>query len=181
MAEAMVFVDDAVLGRLPALCAKDGGPARNTVHLTEEIGQSNRLGVLWLLILVGPLGWLVILFLLGRDRGEHLTVTIPYGDDAYDRLVAARQLRGRSLVAGIAGVAALALLTFWADLGAAGVLLIGAAGIVAVVGAGVGEFRSGRASVAFTLDASRRWVTLRGVHPEFARACREVNQRADRI
>jgi hypothetical protein len=34
-----------------------------------------------------------------------------------------------------------------------------------------GAFRFDRESVGVTLDASRRWVPLTNVHPEFAAAC----------
>jgi hypothetical protein len=46
-------------------------------------------------------------------------------------------------------------------------------------GALVAEWRVGPASVAVDLDASRRWVTLRGVAPEFARAVRARQSRSD--
>ena len=42
--------------------------------------------------------------------------------------------------------------------------------VACVIGALVAEWRVGQATVAVDLDASRRWVTLRSVAPEFARA-----------
>jgi hypothetical protein len=42
-------------------------------------------------------------------------------------------------------------------------------------GGSAGSGRRG-AMVSVSLDASRRWVTLRGVHPAFATACRDHEQ-----
>ena len=48
-----------------------------------------------------------------------------------------------------------------------GAILGGAAWYVAA------DQRLTKASVGVDLDASRRWVTLRRVHPDFAAACRD--------
>lgn len=173
MAEATVFVDDAVLGRLPQVCAKRGTSTGSHLRIVEEVGRSNRLGILWLLALAGPLGWLVLLVLGSRDSGEHLAVEVPLSDGAYAELVAARRLRNWALVCGLALTVVLILLTGWAQLGTSGLVLAGATGLATVVVAFVAEVRIGRASVGVALDASRRWVTLDGVHPAFAAACRE--------
>ena len=151
-----MFVDDAVLGLLPPVCTKKGTPTGSRLRVVEEVGRSNRLGILWLLVLAGPLGWLVLLALASRDTGERLAVELPLSDAAYAELGAARSL-----------------LTGWAQLGTAGLVLVIGAGLATVVGTMVGEWRLGRASVGVSLDASRRWVTLDGVHPGFAGACRE--------
>ena len=47
MSEATVFVDDAVRGTLPDICAKDGVPATGRFRMTTEVGRSNRIGRLW--------------------------------------------------------------------------------------------------------------------------------------
>jgi hypothetical protein len=54
-----------------------------------------------------------------------------------------------------------------------------AATVACAVGALVAEWRVGQASVTVDLDASRRWVTLKGVAPEFARAVRAQQTRSD--
>ena len=173
MAEVAVFVDDAVLGRLAQVCTKRGTPTCSRLRVVEEVGRTNRLGILWLLVLAGPLGWVVLLVLSSRDVGERLTVELPFSDAAYAELVAARSLRNRALACGLAVTVALLLLTGWAQLGSAGLVLAALAGLATVAGTVLAEWRIGRGSVGVSLDASRRWVTLDGVHPDFAAACRE--------
>lgn len=172
VAAVTVFVDDAVRGRLPGVCAKDGVPTSATLRVVEEVGQSNRLGVLWLLVFLGPLGWIALALLAGRDRGEHLAVELPWSEEAYDRLVEARRARSRALAAGAAAGAGLLALLWRGTLGPAGGVLFLAV-VVATLGAAlVTGWRIGTNSVGVQLDASRRWVTLTGVHPDFAAACR---------
>ena len=178
MAEVTVFVDDAVLGLLPRVCSKRGTPTGSRLRTVEEVGRSNRLGVLWLLVLAGPLGWIALLFLASRDAGEHLAVEVPLSDEAYDELAAAERLRRLAVVGGIGAVVALLLLGSWAQLQATGVVLLAGAVVVTLVAVLVAERRIDRASIGVSLDASRRWVTLSGVHPAFVAACRE--QQAER-
>lgn len=174
MAEVTVFVDDAVQGHLPNVCAKDGVATTSRLRSTTTVGSSTRSGVLWLLLFVGPLGWLVLLVLLAaRSPADSLTVELPFSNRAYARYAAAKRLSTRSLLAGFAGAGGLFLLTAWANLGLSGGLLTVGVVVGALVVAFVGEWRRARASVAVELDASRRWVTLGGVHPDFAAACRE--------
>jgi hypothetical protein len=173
VAEVTVFVDDAVTGRLPDVCAKDGVPASGRFRIVQEIGRSNRLGILWLLVLVGPLGWIALLVLASRDSGEHLAVQLPYSDSAYDRFVGARRLRNGALAVGSLGAIGLLLLAAWAHLGPAGFLLTLGVAVTAIAAVATAEWRMQGASVRMVLDASRRWVTLRGVHPAFVAACQE--------
>lgn len=178
VAEVTVFVDDAVLGRLPPVCARDGVEATCRMRFTEEVGRSSRLGIMWILLLLGPVGWIAFLLLAPGDRGEQLTVRIPYGDAADNRLAAAERLRNRALLFGALTVTALIVLTLWVGLGGAGWLLVLAATVAAVVAAAVGAFRFWGESVGISLDASRRWVTLKPVHPAFRDACRaDLEQR----
>src|SRR4029450_2433849 len=62
MADVRVFVDDAVLGRLPDVCAKSGAPADGWLTVTETVGRSGGIATPWLLLLLilGPLGWLAL-------------------------------------------------------------------------------------------------------------------------
>ena len=168
-----MFIDDAVLGRLPQVCAKRGTPTGSRLRVVQEVGRSNRLGVLWLLALAGPLGWVVLLVLASRDSGEHLAVEVPLSDEAYGELAAGRRLRRVAIAGGGATSVALLLLGAWARLGTAGMVLLAGAALATVVVVFVAERRIDRASVGVSLDASRRWVTLAGVDPAFAAACRD--------
>ncbi len=179
MVEVTVFVDDAVRGTLPDVCAKDGVTARGRFRVTREVGRSNRVGIAWLLVLVGPLGWLALLYMLTRDSGERLDVLLPYSEDAFERFTAARRLRTRGVVSAIVVGTALLLLAMWAQLGAPGLLIAFVVTAVLLGMAAVADMRMERASVRVNLDASRRWVTLSGVHPAFAAACRDREQLVD--
>jgi len=179
MAEVTVFVDDAVLGRLPGVCALDGVPTTSRLTMSEEIGSANRLGILWLLFFAGPLGWIVLFVLASRtSSSERLTVELPYSEGAYERYCQARRLRTNGLAAGVSLIVGLLLLTAWARLGEAGALLILCSLIAAGAVVLTGMWRMSMTSVGVDLDASRRWVTLRRVHPRFAAACqaRQVRQ-----
>ena len=177
MNDVTVFVDDAVRGTLPNICAKDGVPASGRLRITTEIGRSNRIGILWLLVFAGPLGWLLLFYLVTRDKGEQLAVQVPYSDEAYERYVSARWKRTRALTAAVGVGLFLLVLTLWAHLGGAGLLLTFVSVTFALVSAAVADWRMQRASVGVSLDASRRWATLRDVHPTFAAACRDQEQR----
>lgn len=177
MAEVNVFVDDAVLGRLPDLCAKDGVPTTDRMRMSEEIGDTNRLGILWLLFFAGPLGWIIMFFLASRSSGEQLTVELPFSEAAYRRFVEGRHLRDRGVLAGVAISLGLLFLTAWARLGGVGAILIVATLAVASGVVVTGAWRMATTSVTIDLDASRRWVTLRRVHPAFAAACKDQRAR----
>ncbi len=177
MADVTVFVDDAVLGRLPGVCARDGVPTTDRMRISEEVGRDNRLGILWLLFLVGPMGWIVLIFVVPRSSGEHLVVELPYSEAAHNRIVEGRRLRNTGLFMGFAVTIGLLFLTAWARLGSLGAMLIVATVAVAAGVALRGMWRIAMASVNVELDASRRWVTLRGVHPAFAAACRDQRSR----
>ena len=171
MAATRVFIDDAVLGRLPDVCAKDGVPAGgDRMSIRREIGQSTRLGIAWLLIFLGPVGWLVLLFLAGRDQGEYLTVTLPFSEAAHQRYQdtkrAKRVATWGTFLTGLA-LLALAAVLHVAALGVAGALFLLAAVVVALIY----DIRLDRTIVDLDLDASRRWLTITRVHPDFAQAC----------
>jgi hypothetical protein len=171
LAEVTVFVDNAVLGTLPPICAKEGIPTADRLTLHCEVGGATRLGVAWLLILAGPLGWLglgIIAFM--RRPSEWLTVNLPFSERAY-RLhrAALRMQRIWFLVSFLAVVLALASYrALHSGTIAATELSLFALGALV---AGILEWRRARRTeVKVDLDASRRWVTLSGVHPGFARA-----------
>ena len=194
MAAVRVFVDDAVLGRFPPVCAKTGMPSDGRLAVTTTVGASGRVSAPWLILLVllGPIGWvaLAVLAVALPDRTERLTVEVPWTTAADERLRAARTRRTLMygiVATGIVGlVAAFALpvgpvggsgaqLVSRLVLGALAVALVG--GFVAALAA---ERAVGRATIDVELDGSRRWVTLYGVHPGFVAAVQPRPHAADR-
>lgn len=183
VADVTVFVDDAVLGRLPSVCAKDGTYTDDRLTVSQELGGSSGLGIAWLLFLVGPVGWLVLIVMSSmRQSGGLLTVTLPFSQAAYERLVRRRRERWPwVIIAIVVGSVTVDYLvsTSGGDQSLIRTLLGVVAGFVAFIClfgwiASVSRFRKAR--VGMDLDASRRWVTLRGVHPNFVAA---VNQNFD--
>ena len=160
MASVSVFVDDAVLGRLPKVCAKTGAPSDGLQRIDQARGG---LGAAWVLLLLGPIGWVIFLVVALTSRPEVLTVRVPMSTDALEherRLSRAR----RAIVAGALLILAAGLLELeplpvktWL-----GFALV--AGIAAIAVQLVLSFDR----VDIRLDASRRWVTLSGVDARFA-------------
>ncbi|HXQ60266.1 MAG TPA: hypothetical protein VN799_09200 [Acidimicrobiales bacterium] len=171
MAAVTVFVDDAVLGRLPRVCVEDGIATNDTLSFTQDVSGTAGMGVAWLLVLAGPLGWIGLFVIAAMRRGEMLTVTLPYGEAAYLRRTKAQRSRrlAASVVAGglILAVISLSLRSTDGRLLAAGLGVIAVGAFVAIV---VASIHLNRLTVRLLLDASRRWVTLAGVHPTFAEA-----------
>ena len=170
MAQTTVFVDDAVLGRLPSICVKDGVQTDDTLTIRSAVGNGNRIGIAWLLLLVGPLGWLgLVVVAATRRSADTLTVQLPFSEVAYRRFQAAKR---ESWIFGPAAMVLL-LVTFVSaerhDLLFAA--LIGLVGLPAFVPWAMAIYRVRNSSVVVDLDASRRWVTLGRVHPFFAQAC----------
>lgn len=173
MASVTVFVDDAVRGTLPHVCAKEGTPTADRLRIHSDVGDPTGLGVGWLLLLLGPVGWLgLALMATARVRtGEHLVVEVPYGEPSYQRLLRARRVRQRAVAAAVLlAVATIFLATSaegaWWALPAVGLVV----SVVAVLRA---DARLNDLRVGVRLDASRRWVELARVHPAFALACEE--------
>jgi hypothetical protein len=163
MATVEVFVDDAVRGRLPRVCAKTGLPSDGKLRIEQATGG---LGLAWLLIFLGPVGWIVLLVCSwsGSSSGV-LTVRLPYSDAAVDHEWRLRRIRFRAAALGLLGFGlALAMHTEPST------------AVVAVVAAGatlvslLAHLRLLTVRVGAHLDASQRWVTLTHVHPDFVRA-----------
>ncbi len=170
MAEATVFIDDAVLGHLPGVCVKDGVPTADVLTIAQDVDSRTGLGVAWLLILAGPLGWLGLFVIASMQRGL-LTVTLPFSEAAYTRL---RRAKGRRRQAGLLLIAAvvgallsLLLRTTDGNLLAIGLGLVAVAALLKVI---VESYRFNRSGIGLSLDASRRWVTVSKVHPDFVEA-----------
>lgn len=183
MTSVMVFVDDAVRGTLPDVCAKDGVPTHDRMVVRDELGDRAGLGVAWLLLLFGPIGWLgLLLIAFSRGaRGEVLTVQVPMSEPAYTRLKAARRMQRVGLTVAVAAFVAWFITTAGASLGELEDRMVFLAIVAALVGGIVsvlvGEARVRAGSVQVDLDASRRWVTLSRVHPAFVAACQAHEQR----
>jgi len=176
MAATTVFVDDAVQGNLPPVCAKTGAPASRRLTIHQDL--TGGLGAAWVLVFFGPLGWLVLFLVAATRSRSTLTVRIPYADAELETYV--RTAR-RTIHLAI-GTGAALLLVFGAAFGLAlsdpSPLVI--AGLAVLVVGGIAVLVNGalarRMLVGITLDASGRWVTLSRVHPAFAAACDGAKQ-----
>ncbi len=180
MATATVFVDDAVLGRLPPVCAKTGVETADHLVVTVPVGGSDGFGLAWLLVLAGPIGWLGLLIYGVARRVETLTVRLPYSDEAYIELSNARRTGRNTGLASIALFVAAFLFLIprthlaWVAAGA-----FGAAFLWMMITYIAETFRIRRASVGVALDGSRRWVTLSRVSDEFAGSAKRSQSEHD--
>jgi len=167
MAAVSVFVDDAVRGQLPPICVKTGERTDLIIRVQQPVGGGLN-GAAWLLVFLGPPGWVALFVVMLLSSGqEYLTVRIPQTEAAYDREKALERFRlaasGASIVALLCGVVLPGMFpVLWLVAGAA--FLIAAAAL---------HLRIWGQAVGISLDGSRRWVTLSGVHPDFVQAVRE--------
>jgi len=183
VARTMVFVDDAVRGRLPGVCAKTCAATDDHLVQTVPVGTSNGLGIVWFLVLAGPIGWLGLFVYALVRRVETLTVRLPYCDAAYAELHLARRLRRNSAWgSGICLVLSLLALspgTSTAQLAAGALAAIGVGLLVLAV---VETRHVRQASVEVNLDGTRRWVYLNRVSDAFATAVAALEEHdRDRI
>lgn len=172
MTEMTVFVDDAVLGRFPDVCVKHGDTTEDWVVLSQPVGTTS-LGVLWLLLLAGPIGIIALLFIsASRSRDDILKIRLPCCEAITRRFNGARRSRW---IAGLAFLlfSVLALVArshgtsgLWLDM----TLLFAVAAVLALAEGIRDTLVCRRSAVGVELDASRRWVTLRGVHQGFKSA-----------
>jgi hypothetical protein len=173
MAEVTVFVDDVVIGRLPPVCIKEGIPTAD--HLTVRDASSGPgFGAAWLLVILGPIGWIVLLYLSLAGKGG-LTGRLPFSEFAYRRLKVAQRMQTVWIVAAIVVglLASLSLAIFSSTRSAASsaaLIALGAATVGALVMLALQTREVRRAEVHLVLDDSHRWVTIKGVHPDFAAA-----------
>ena len=175
MASATVIVDDAVLCRLPPVCAIDGVPTDDRLTFSQPVGSGNGIGIAWLLLLAGPPGCLgLVLIAAFRQGGETLTVTLPYCEATYRRRVAAEHTRRNAvlMMAGAAVVAVVAALQRTTD---ARSLALGLAAVAcgALIGAIAQSVIVHRLTIHLALVASRRWVTFMNIHPDLLAAIQD--------
>jgi hypothetical protein len=179
MASEMVFVDDAVLGHLPPICAKTGDETWDHLVMTVPVGGHEGLGLAWLLLLLGPLGWLGLFVYAATRRSEALTVRLPYCDAAFNALVRARRARRNAGVATVlllVGALIVAIRPTFTAHAAGAALAVIALGFLGICIAETLQVR--RCTVRVQLDGSRRWVTLSRISEPLAAAVKR--SRADR-
>jgi hypothetical protein len=179
MAEVAVFAEDAMVGCLPGICVRDGIPTddRLPVRATPDVG-SGGLGLAWLLILLGPIGWaaLVVVALARRPRGG-IVVHVPYSPAATRRLLRTRRIE-RGAVVTVVGLMVVEIAVLLADppwTEVATTLLVVVIALAAATTV-VSALQLVPLEVRARLDASRRWVTLTNVGPSFAFAAWEQSR-----
>jgi hypothetical protein len=169
--DVRVFVDDYVLGRLPDVCVLTGEPADGTVTNQTRVGNPNPL--LLLLVLLGPIGWIILALAAGRS-GRELAGELPITRARWHYLQSVRRTMWATLAAFVVGFVA-TLLSGADDLRTAMTAVVAVVAFCAAAGIKIWlQFQW----PTVRLDASGRWVTLQAVSPEFARAVAERNRRA---
>ena len=169
MAKVTVFVDDVVLGRLPPLCVKEGIPTEDRLTVRDASGGPG-FGAAWLLVILGPIGWVVLVVLSFAGKGG-VTGRLPFSEFAYRRLVVAQRMQTVWIAAAsVVGLLAVVALIVHSRASLAAAIALGAATVGAVVKIALQTRQVRRAEVHLELDKSQRWVTMHGVHPDFAAA-----------
>jgi hypothetical protein len=173
MAQVTVFVDDVVAGRLPSLCVKEGVPTEDRLTVHHAVGETG-LGFAWLLLLLGPVGWVcLVIIALSRPAAPTVSGRLPFSEFAYRRLLVARRMEriwfGAAAVTGVLAFVVL-VLSSGDHATTAIAIALGAAALGSLVKAGLESRRARHTLVRLELDGSRRWVTIYGVHPDFANA-----------
>jgi MFS family permease len=171
MAAVSVFVDDAIRGDLPLVCAKTGAPADLKVRVRQPVGGGIPVWA-WFLLFLGPLGIVALILAAVLAPGaEYLTVRIPETEASFEQ---ERQLERWRLVALGAGVVFPTL--FLSTVGMFPMLWL-VVGVASFAASGVLTLMLWRQSVGVSIDVTRRWVTFTNVHPNFVDA---VNHRVGR-
>lgn len=159
-----MFVDDAIRGDLPMVCAKTGEPADFLVRVRQPVGGGIP-GWVWFLFFLGPLGifGLLVAALLAPGT-EYLTVRIPETEASFAH---ERQLERLRLAALGAGLLVPLYGAFQPGMFPLVWLVVTVASFLA---AGALTWVLWRQSITVSIDVTRRWVTLANVHPAFAQA-----------
>lgn len=164
--DVQVFVDDFVRGDLPSVCAVTGEPTKHRKRLRASVDASP----LWLvLVFFGPPGWAVIFLAAVLLDHRKIDGLIPVAPDSVLRYQRNTMISILLLGAGVALVL-IALFSLGDVLPFGGTIWVG----LAVVGGFLVRtlFMAGRFPKAHP-DGSRRWITIKGVHPNFAAAVAE--------
>jgi MFS family permease len=160
-----VFVDDAILGDLPLVCAKTGKPADFLVCIRHTVGGGIP-GWVWFLLFLGPVGVVALLLAALFCPGvEYLTVRIPETQASHQRERLLERWRLACLGAGVAS-------PFLLGLAGAGMfpLMWLALTVAFFAAATLITWMLWRQSIGVSIDVTRRWVTFTNVHPAFAEA-----------
>jgi hypothetical protein len=166
MANAVkVKLDDAMVGRLPAVCAMTGERADGYAPMVVP----KPLGLAWLLLLLGPFGVLLLVALYPRLRVRY-EVRIPMSEPAFDRWHRARVQRLWLSWLGGAGLVAAVALAWLGGLA----LLIALASIASLGFAVRAHVRAPWLQPTLTADRSGRALTMLGVHDRFAAAVARI-------
>ena len=161
MTRATVFVDDWVQGTLPRICSVTGAPTADQIRIRTSV---DRPSPLWLvLIIFGPIAWIALLVVHARTNASRLVGVLPMSDGAY---LARRHKKRLAWVVLLATYVIFgAIVTRWV-----GITLIALTLLTGAIAYWVWT-RLERPMVS--LDASRRWVILDGIHPNLATAIEE--------
>lgn len=175
----VVFVDDFVQGGLPEVSVMSGAPTSSRLTLSTPIDGPSPAWLL--LIFLGPIGWIAIALIYGFARRSSLVGRVPITKHEY---LEYRSAKRRGLGVAIAGFTALlaSLATAIAvelPRTALGLLVLAslAAMLCGAIIYGIAQARLPKVS----LDGSRRWTTLHGVHPAFAAAVDHHDVSASRV
>jgi hypothetical protein len=158
-AEALVFVDDYVMGRLPEVCAVTGHRTDDQIRIRSRIDQLSWAATI-LLMFLGPLGWLALLVM--AMTGPTLTGWLPY---SVAEAVRRKEHRRFVVIGTVGGVLGLLLLASVLDAPVFASLALPLL-VLAAIALGIQLYREPRIG----LDASGRWVTIRRAHPNFVAA-----------
>lgn len=181
-----VALDDFVVGDLPMICARTGRPADGLVEVDSR--ESAFQGWWLLLLLAGPFGIVAIALLWAfSPRLHRVGGFVPMTHDALDeqnRAIGWANWAGAiPVIAFLAGAALLAMPGTYFDWLPGGtapsaMLLLLVALLGGFVVLAVSSTVANRRRVSVVLDGSGRWVELRNVHTDFARAVnRQVRER----
>lgn len=174
-----VFVDDAVQGRFPPVCAATGSPNDGWTTLHAPAVRRALHPVVWVVgLLAGPAGWAVlfVLSVLDASRTEWLDVELPWTERVHRETVALRRRRARAwavVAIGLVGGLAVARLGPGGGMPSPSWIAIAGASLAAIGGAAtalVATWDLGRRTPAVHLDASRRWATISNVDLAFVAA-----------
>ncbi len=183
---ARVPVDDFVVGDLPMVCARTGAPADGLVGVESD--ESSFQAWWLLLLLLGPLGIVAIavMWVFGRRPGR-VGGSVPMTRAALEdqnRIIGwGNWVAAVPVLAFVTGVAVLAAPSAYVDWlpvrhESFGVVLLVVAMLGGLVALTVSSTLANRRRVSVVLDGTGRWVELRNVHPDFARAAdRQVRAR----
>jgi hypothetical protein len=156
-----VRLDDALVGRLPPVCAMTGARADGYAPMVVP----RALGIAWLLLLAGPIGVALLIGLYPRLRTRYV-IRVPMSDGAFDRWMTERRRRLWCSSLGAAFVVFAVAVRWLGPLAA----LIGLAGVLLLGLASRAHWRIPWLQPSLTADALGRWVTMRGVHEHFVTA-----------